>query len=562
MKDRRSGWRTLGRVISAMVAVVVAGLVGVVGLPSQPAHAQLFPGTTVFVQATFNISATFNFGGDNGQILRAIEQAKREIIAEINASEQRILQHIDNTEAARIAGCIRTASANLRNLSNFPTRPERNSIAVHASGCADDAGELSRTVATPSVVDYLGYAMAEINAIATVLRASAGLDLESQLTGYTGDYAQLLNRLRPTCSARVFENERWVEREWTCTAYNGDVARAWDRRNVNEPREWIIGPVDLGALSARAAVNTSWPLAREALPVLHQALRLVQRDFVVAAVGDFLVGDELRLGQTKFWHEDGPLFWNNLGNPGTATAITAAIYRDDRRQYFAVIDGKLWNRYRNRDESWGPWLPWDIGATAVSAAADPSGGAHVSAIINGQVHHRAKNSAAVWTDFQPVPGRPGAATAVASTVDPSGRLHLVSIVDGQVGHQLRHTDGSWTGGSWGIPASAVSAAAQADGQVHVAAVRDGQVFHRLRIGEGVWTDFAPVTGLPAGAWVTGVTSAIDPAGNYQLAVIADLGTFPTVFVRTRFPNGGWSPEWMRMGTDEDMFLSIAAIAAS
>jgi hypothetical protein len=161
-----------------------------------------------------------------------------------------------------------------------------------------------------------------------------------------------------------------------------------------------------------------------------------------------------------------------------------------------------------------------------------------------------------------VPGRPGAATAVASTVDPSGRLHLVSIVDGQVGHQLRHTDGSWTGGSWGIPASAVSAAAQADGQVHVAAVRDGQVFHRLRIGEGVWTDFAPVTGLPAGAWVTGVTSAIDPAGNYQLAVIADLGTFPTVFVRTRFPNGGWSPEWMRMGTDEDMFLSIAAIAAS
>jgi hypothetical protein len=533
------------------MAVVVAGL-GVIGVPARPAQAD----TTNYISVTLDISATFNFGGSNSEILRAIDQAKREILAEIDASEQRILQHIDNTEAAHVAACVRTSSSNLRNLNNFPTRPERNAIAVRATDCANQAGQMSRAVASLSVADYLGFATAEINAIASVLRASAGLDLESQLTGYIGDYERLIDKLRPGCTGVPgrFEEGQQSENVYTCTAYNGDSGSYTQRYYVESGQIFYMDPtVDFVQLQDFAARNTSRRVAKEALPALRQALAMVQRDFVVAAVD---------LGQTRYWHEDGPLFWNGLGNPGTATALASAIEPSGRRHYLAVIDGRLWHRLRSQDGSWGPWGDQGIAATAVSAAANAQGQVHVTAVINGVTQHRVRVGEGVWTDFQAVPGRAGVATALASTVDPSGRLHLLTIVDGQLGHQLRHPDGSWTGGSWGIAASAVSAAAQADGQVHVAAVIDGQVLHRLRVGEGVWTDFAPVTGLPATSRVTTVTAAIDPAGNYQLAVAVALNGLNDVFLRTRYPSGAWSDPWVRLGTEEDFFLGISAIAAS
>lgn len=542
------------RVVSAVLAGAMV-VVGVVGVVPQSAHAA----TTAYISVTFNISATFNFGGSNARILRAVDQAKREIIAEVDASEQRILQHIDNTEAAHVAACVRTASSNLRNLNNFPTRPERNSIAVHATGCADQAGEMSRVVASLSVADYLGYATAEINAIASVLRASAGLDLESRLTNYITDYERLVQRLEPQCESHTSwpdgfpDPDGEMHRTYTCRAYTGRFGRFTE---IYQAGTLVTDPVDLEVLRQQAGTNTSWVLAREALPRLRQSLAMVQRDFVLAAV---------ELGQTKYWHEDGPLFWNDLGNQGTATALASAIEPSDRRHYVAVIDGYVWHRTRSRDGSWGPWGNQGVAATAVSAAANAQGQVHVTAIIGGVIHHRLHVGEGGWTDFA-VPGgdQPGVATALASAVDPSGRLHLLGVINAQLWHRIRNADGSWT--PWGsLPGngvSAVSAAAQADGQVHVAAVINGQVFHRLRHSEVAWTEFAPVTGLPATARVITVTSAIDPAGNYQLAVAVALNGLNDVFLRTRLPDGAWPEEWVRVGTDEEFFLNISALAAS
>jgi hypothetical protein len=396
--------------------------------------------------------------------------------------------------------------------------------------------------------------------MASLLRASAGLDLESRLTGFIGDYERLVEKLRPGCTgvSGRYEEGQQSENVYTCTAYNGDSASYTQRYYVESGYVFYMDPpADFVQLQDVAARNTSRRVAQEALPRLRQALAMVQRDFVVVAADV----DPLAR-KTWYWHEDGPLFWNELDRSVPATALTAAIEPGGRRHYLAVVDGRLWHRMRNQDGSWGPWEDQGVAASAVSAAANAQGQVHATAVINGVAHHRIRVGEGVWTGFEPVPGRAGVATAVASTVDPSGRLHLLSIVDGQLGHQVRHPDGTWTGESWPIAASAVSASAQTDGQVHVAAVIDGQVLHRMRVGEGAWTDFAAVTGLAEGARVKTVTSAIDPAGNYQLVVAVDLAGLNDVFQRTRFPNGAWSDQWMRMGTDEQFFFNLSAIAAS
>jgi hypothetical protein len=553
----------LARCTATVLAAVIVGS-GLVGVP-RPAHAVFFPSTQVWVNVTLNISATFNIGGRDDQIMRAIEAAKQEILAEVAASEARILEHIDNTEAARVAACIRSASQDLRNMDRYRERAERTAVARDITSCANLAGEMARNLQTPAVVDYLGYALAEINAIAAVFRASTGLDRESQLVNYIADNEAVMAKLEPQCTDR-FEtaDPRWpvANRITECTAYNGESAShtaiCIGTSCSPEPNR--------EALKDRASANTSRMVAKEALPVLRQALARVQQGFFIAAVPPTVVTEQgvLRSGQARLWSADGPLNWTRFGNPGIPTSIATAIDAGNRRHYLAVIDGTLWHRIRNGNGSWGEWGDHGIAVSSVSAATNAQGQVHVTAIINGAIHHRIRVGEGVWTNFQPVPSQPGVATALASTVDPSGRLHLLSVVDGQLGHQMRNSDGSWTGwGSLGTAATAVSAAAQADGQVHVAAVIDGKVYHRMRHNDQAWSGFALATDLPPGARVKTVTSAIDPSGNYQLAVVATLDGFDEVYLRTRFPDGSWTAEWARLGIpEEDVFFDITAIAAS
>ncbi len=553
----------LRRVMSAMSALAIAGL-GVVGVRPQPAHA-FIPGAQIFVSVAFNISATFNFGGSNADILRAIEQAKREIIAEIDASEKRIVEELNKSDAAHVAACLQGSGMRLRNMNSVPEheRGERINQANYASDCANQAGQLSHTVSTPWVADYLGYATAEANAIASVLRAWAGLDLESQLAGYISHFERLIGKLEPKCEVHtswpggIPDPEGEMHRTFTCRAYTGHFGRFTE---IYQAGTLVTAPVDLEALRQQAGADTSWRVAREALPRLRQALAMVQRDFVVVASD----ADPL-VRKTWYWHEDGPLSWNELDRSVTPTALASAIEPGGRRHYLAVMDGRVWHRMRNQDGSWGPWEDQGVTATAVSAAASAQGQVHVTAVIGGVIHHRARVGEGVWTDFAvPGGGQPGIATALASTVDPSGRLHLLGVMDGELWHRIRDSDGSWTpwGTSMGGSVTAVSAAAQADGQVHVAAVIDGKVYHRLRQGGGVWSGFAEVADLPATSRVKTVASAIDPAGNYQVAVTATLHGLDDVFLRTRFPSEGWSDRWVRLGVPEDQFLNLSAIAAS
>jgi hypothetical protein len=544
----------------------MAGLAGV-GVAPQPAQAVV----SVYVSIAVNIAATFNIGGSHSAVLRAIEQARREIIAEINASEARILAHIDGTEAGHVATCIRSSNQLLRGMDNPELQGdygERINQANFASNCAHQAGEMARRVASLEVADYLGYATAEANAIAMVMRAWAGLDLESQLSGYLFDYLRLLEKLNPTCTARVYENERWIERVWTCTAYNGRSAVEMERRYTNGPPgdpQWIIGPVDVEALKARAAADTSYALARQALPELGRSLAMVRRDFVVAAVGDYVARDgAVESGQVRYWHEDGPLSWVGLGNPGRATAVASAIDSTDRRHVLAVLDGQVHHRVRNQDGGWSAWaaLPHGGTATEVTVAVRPDGQAEVAAVIDGQIWHRVRTSETAWTPWALL-GSPGTVTALGSTIF-GGGFHLAAVVDGQVRKIIRVLgDGSWTG--WedlGHAGTATSVAAVADpqGVFQLAAVVDGQFRHRGWYSSSGWTPWA--TGTHPGT-ASEVTGAVDPAGNVQWALVSrNSRSLHEVLQRTRFPNGGWSDQWVRLGIDEDTFVRITGIAGS
>jgi hypothetical protein len=548
-----------------VVAVVMAGLVG---MGVAPQRAQAF--VSVYVSIAVNIAATFNIGSSHSAVLQAIEQARREIIAEINASEARILAHIDGTEAGHVATCIRSSNQLLRGMDNPELQGdygERINQANFVSNCAHQAGEMSRRVATLQVADYLGYATAEANAIAMVMRAWAGLDLESQLATYISDYARLLDKLRPTCTPRVFENERWIERVWTCTAFNGRTAVEMERRNTNgPPGEWIIGPVDVEALKVRAAADTSYALAWQALPDLHRSFAMVRRDFFVATAGDYLTRDRgVESGQVRYWHQDGPLSWVGLGNPGRASAVAAAIDVNDRRHFVAVLDGQVHHRVRTRDGSWSAWsaLPHGGTATEVTVAVRPDGQAEVAAVIDGQIWHRVRTSETAWTPWWLL-GRPGTVTALGSAIF-GGGFHLAAVVDGQVRKIIRVLgDGSWTG--WedlGHAGTATSVAAVADPQgiFQLAAVVDGQFRHRGWYSSSGWTPWG--TGNAPGT-ASEVTGAVDPAGNVQWAVVSlnpDRG-LPEVLLWTRFPTGGWSDQWVRLGIDDDTFVGISGIAAS
>jgi hypothetical protein len=578
--------RVLRRVASAVLAVV-AGSAGLVGVSSQPAQANTF----VYVSVALNISATFNSGGSNSAVLRAIEQAKRQIIAEIDASEARLRAHIDGSAAADVATCIRSSRQRLRGMDAPELQNdygERVNQANYVSDCANMAGEFAagaHAVATLQVADYLGYAEAEAQAIAMVMRAWAGLDLESQLSAYLDDYQRLNSRLRPSCVPRDFSNERWQEREWTCTAYNGQVARGVERRNhgsnewqrwYSSSGEWSSGRVDLVKLEADATTSTSRSLIREALPALAQAWQMVRRDFVVAAVGDYVVPDgpdqvEFKFGQGRYWSEDGPLSWEGLSNPGSATAIASAIDVNDRRHYVAILDGQVHHRVRNRDESWTPWvpLPHAGAATAVTVAVQPDGQAQVAAVIGGQIHHRIRTSETAWTPWGFL-GNPGTVTALGSAVF-GGAFHLAAVIDGQVTKNIRQGNGSWNG--WeqqlGHAGTATSVAAVADpqGQFQLAAVIDGQFYHRgWSNGSAGWTGWtAWATPGAAPGTATAVTGAADPAGNVQWVVAVrnrNGNGLSEVFLRTRNSNHSWSDEWVRMGIPTDTFLNISGIAAS
>ncbi|GIJ64109.1 hypothetical protein [Virgisporangium aurantiacum] len=528
----------------AMLAVL-AGVVGATLGVARPAHAD---DTFVYVEANFDIAVSFG-GNDTAEIKRAIEAAKREILAEIAASEKRILDYIDQNLEADITTCVRTSSGDLVDVDTMDP-VSRRLITRAIDECANRAGILAGQVQNLGVADRLAVAMAEVQAISAVFHAKAGVEMQGQLANFISDFEVLFSRLTPACTYRDLQYGGFRTREHTCTAYNGEFARGsehWRGNGQGGWDPWIPPggtPFNLEAVKEQAAANTNWRLVKQSLPLLRTALDKLRRDLVVCGV---------QFGQVTFWEDDGPLIWDILDHPlrangaakeatAVATALDTHPESKNRRHLLAVFDGGVHHRIRNQNGSWSPWVSIGNhpGTASAVAAADAAGQLHVLAVVDGQIHHRMRGVDGSWTPWTKPGDTPGTATAVAAAVDGASRLHVLAVVDGKVRHRIRHGNGAWTEFTpAGHGGTATGVTALFDGtNVQVAAVIDGQLHHKFQVDDN-WTLPWNYLGNPGTA--TAVAGAVDPNGDAQFTLIID----DEAYQRTRFAAAYWTERWVK-----------------
>jgi len=235
--------------------------------------------------------------------------------------------------------------------------------------------------------------------------------------------------------------------------------------------------------------------------------------------------------------------------PSGVTGMADAVDSAGNTHVLSISGGQLGHRIRFADSSWTPVGP--VGnpgsATSVTAAVGGEADLHVAVVAGGAILHRVRSGASgAWTPWGAVGNPPGPVTAVAGAFDTTrGLLHLLAVANGQTAHRVRFADGSW--GPWGPlgnpgSASAISAASTANGDLHVVVVAGGVVLHRIRsAADGAWTPWGGV-GNPAGP-VTAVAGSADRAsGVLHLAAVAN----GQVVHRVRQTDGSWSP-WGLVG---------------
>ncbi|GIE95702.1 hypothetical protein [Paractinoplanes rishiriensis] len=215
-------------------------------------------------------SAALNSGGGSSS---GLDAAVREIIAAVEASERNILDQIDRLASAEVKACARTHTIEFSDLDNM-SRTVLQLWAQSATSCAAQATAFVEAVQTKAHVDAIGFAVAQIFAIAIAARARAGLinGIDLLVRDQIRSYETLVVKLQPAC-----DEQRWTEYDdrgrpvlteihYTCTAYNGDVGHDYEAYHLGR---MIHGPLNRAAVDADATRNTSRRIAMDALPQLR-----------------------------------------------------------------------------------------------------------------------------------------------------------------------------------------------------------------------------------------------------------------------------------------------------
>ncbi|GFJ93990.1 hypothetical protein Prum_076320 [Phytohabitans rumicis] len=256
------------------VAIAVAGA----GQPAQAApqdnsatnvSAQAFD----WVTAVLVVAGSVFGGGSSSDLDAAIQQ----VIAAIEASEVRILNHVDAIASAEVQACARSHTIEFADI-NFMSTSVRQLWAQEATRCAGLASAYLDAVQSKQATDNIGHVIGEIYAIAIAARAKAGLvnGIDLLIRDQIRSYETLVVKLAPACTEdRVIERDFdgrvvIVEIQYHCVAYNGDDAfgiEVWRRGTI------LVGrPLDREAVANYATRNTSRAVAQTALPRLRSAL--------------------------------------------------------------------------------------------------------------------------------------------------------------------------------------------------------------------------------------------------------------------------------------------------
>ncbi|HEX6685967.1 MAG TPA: hypothetical protein VF062_24535 [Candidatus Limnocylindrales bacterium] len=198
-----------------------------------------------------------------------VEKLVREILGAVSAVQNETIGQIDGLEAATVIG---NAQATSYDMLDYPVIRDdeemRWETAQRLGGYATNAYAKYGAVITKKAKDQIGLAANTIYPATLVVRQDAGLT--ASLPSYEADYRDLNRRivadLVPTCTSQVANDTPLfiTEVRYECVAANGDRALDYQIRN-DQTGQWIVGPVDLEALKDRAAINSSWLVAKRVL---------------------------------------------------------------------------------------------------------------------------------------------------------------------------------------------------------------------------------------------------------------------------------------------------------
>ncbi len=259
----RGKWSGVRR---GLVVVTVAGAVCLAGTgtPAQaaaprarPDAAPTGPVTSVvafdWVSAAIAVVGLLRSGGNS-------DAAVRQVMAAVEAARTEIINHVDLLASAEVQACVEAATIEFANIDLLP-RTVLILWAQEATRCATLTTAFAGAVVSKQAVDNIGFVVGSIYAIVFAARARAGLTeginliLQDEITAYEWVYSKLDWPAAAPGSCVAVRIENRVD-HYTCTAYNGDIGMATNTRAA-----WSI-----------AARNTSFRIARDALPPLRAAL--------------------------------------------------------------------------------------------------------------------------------------------------------------------------------------------------------------------------------------------------------------------------------------------------
>jgi hypothetical protein len=250
------------KLLTGLLAIVMAAAIGATG-GARPAKAAV-----PWLQLGIAV-ASHLFGGGGGS--DAIERAKQEIIAAINASRQEMLNHIDAIAAADVRACNQAATtlvAQIDLMDPFVLA----SFVLDAVNCSALSSAYFDAVQSPASADNIGKLMGSIYSIAMLGFAKLGFPTVDLLDDLIVSYESVVRKLVPSCredTVREYDfNGRIVslEIQYMCTAYNGDQGYGSE---VYYRGKRVTPPLNRPAVEDQATINTSRGVAQAALPTLR-----------------------------------------------------------------------------------------------------------------------------------------------------------------------------------------------------------------------------------------------------------------------------------------------------
>jgi hypothetical protein len=249
------------RLATGVTAAVMAVVLGVGGT-AKPVKAAV-----PYVQIAIAVaSALFSGGGGGGDL----ERAKREIIDAINSARRDIIAQIDTIASADVRACTDAATTKVLQIDAL----DEFSLALFANdavNCATLSSAYFDAVQTPAAADTIGKLMGAIYSIAMVGYAKLGFNTVDLLDRLIRGYDAVVVKLVPSCvEQQIIEYDirgrvLYIENQYTCTAYNGDVGFGSETFYRGKPGT----PLNRAAVQDKATRNTSRATAQLALPTLR-----------------------------------------------------------------------------------------------------------------------------------------------------------------------------------------------------------------------------------------------------------------------------------------------------